>query len=280
MACIAAIGAIGAAVLLLKNNDTKADVSLAKNTAPIAAKNAEKKVGNAQAHDHEIEALLIKLASTPGKQPHFDFNAQRFDELKLSADNRYELSNTQLALDASCSGRSDLPDAARSIESQLLQDYAIDGRPRVPDDVFFESLTQFFKIGDGYYQLSAFAKPASRPPVYVIEFYRAEDAGMQNGLQREALPVAITAQIDAPMVADIFSDVMQHFKPMGMVEGARLMDIRVAGREGQQDQAIRYFNGVPVQWVFSSGLCQLSAQQTVSHCRCLPDQEVLRAGEY
>jgi hypothetical protein len=279
-ACIAAIGAIAAAALLLTQNDTRSDVSIAKNVEASKTKNAENTAGNSSGHDHEVEALLIQLASTPGEQPHFDFNAKRFEEIMLSADNRYELSNTKLVLDASCAKRVDLPDPARSIELQLQQDYVIDGRQRVPDDVFFESLTQFFKVGESYYQLSAFAKPASRPPVYTIEFYRADDAGMQNGLLREAPPLAIGAQIDAPMVADIFSNVLRHYKPLGMVEGARLMDIRVAGREGQEDQAIRYFNGLPVQWVFSSGLCQMSAQQAVSHCRCLPDQEVLRTEEY
>jgi hypothetical protein len=150
----------------------------------------------------------------------------------------------------------------------------------VPDDVFFESLTQFFKAGDRYYQFSAFARPGSRPPVYTLEFYSAADAGMQTGLVREAVPVTGNIQIDAVVVESVLAEVLAVFRSQNYVEGARMMDIRVAGREGQQDQAVRYFNQLPVQWVFGTGLCQLSTQQGFSHCRCLPEQESLKAAEY
>jgi hypothetical protein len=230
--------------------------------------------------DDQLEALLAELAATPGKDPHFDFNANRFNPVQVDVAGNYLASQTELELDVSCDGREDTPDRTRSLESQLQDDYAINGQRPVPDDIFFESLTQFFKARDRYYQFSAFAKAGSRPPIYDIEFYSAEDAGMQTGLIREAIPVAINTQIDAPAVEGLLSSVLTHYRSQSMIQGARLMDVRVAGREGQQDHAIRYFNQQPVQWVFSSGLCQLTAQQKSSHCRCLPEKDVLKAGEY
>jgi hypothetical protein len=282
---LSAVILVGGAVAWWQWNANFKDTNTSKDTLTAQSVDVKTKANAASntahdGHDHEIENLLIELASVPGKYPHFDFNANRFNAGKLDNAGNYPSAITKVVLDASCANREDVPSASLSLETQLQQDFAISAQRRVPDDVFFESLTQFFKAGDRYYQFSAFARAGSRPPIYTLEFYSAADAGMQAGLVREAVPVTSNVQIDAVVVESVLAELLAKFRSQNYVEGARMMDIRVAGREGQQDQAIRYFNQLPVQWVFGTGLCQLSTQQGVSHCRCLPEQESLKAAEY
>jgi hypothetical protein len=181
---------------------------------------------------------------------------------------------TRLEMDPSCAVRLHKPDANRSVQAQLLSDYGIKGEQRVPEDVFFESLTQFFNVKEQFYQLSARARPASRPPVYTIEFYVAADAGMRTSVTKLDVPVPVPANLDAISVRKVVEETLALFQKQGAQVGARLMQVRVTGAPGEADQEVSYINATPVQWAFGSGVCQLQAKKQSALCRCLPDGEV------
>ena len=184
---------------------------------------------------------------------------------------RYVSSKTQLRLDKSCDQRLHKPDGTRSIETQLTADYGVQARERVPTDVFFESLTQFFSVKGQFYQLSARAQTASRPPIYGFEFYRAEDASMQTALTRLELPLPAPKFADAESVRFVIEQILARYQAQGAMPGARLMQVRVIGADGEADQEIKFLNALPTQWAFGSGVCQLEQKQTSALCRCLAD---------
>lgn len=231
-------------------------------------------------HRHDHGDLLEALSRLPAAQPLLKTETRHFETPERDMPTLYAQRGSVPSFDPSCDARASKPDATRTLEAQLAADYATVGRERVPDHTFYEDVTQFFRLDARYFQLSARALPASRPPRYQFEFYSADDPRLQTGLLRQPLPVAEPPILDAPAVAQIVDAVLRHYLDRGAIEGARLLQVRTPGKPGQEDQEIKFLNGDVVQWSFGSGLCQASAVAGRSICRCLPDGEQLRIPAY
>jgi hypothetical protein len=224
--------------------------------------------------DEAQEEALEILSQSPTPEPLFNPQPEHFLAPLQAPDGAFLQDQTRLEMDPSCAIRLHKPDGNRSAQAQLLSDYGIKGDQRVPEDVFFESLTQFFTVKEQFYQLSARARPASRPPVYTMEFYVAADAGMSISVTKLDVPVPIPANLDAISVRKVLTETLALFEKQGAQVGARLMQVRVTGAPGEADQEVSYINATPVQWAFGSGVCQLQAKRQSALCRCLPDGEV------
>jgi hypothetical protein len=218
------------------------------------------------------EEALERLTGTPTSAALYHPENDHFTTPVMLGPNNFATELTQVDLDASCLSRKYKPEAG-SVETQLQENYGISGSARVPEDLFFESLTQFYQRGDRYFQFSALAKPASRPPVYKIEFYAASDKMMLKDVVRSDPPVAVPPHLDAIGVKVLLNQLMQNEQARGAVFGARELQVRVTGAQGQADQEIQFLNAKPVQWAFGSGVCQLAEQRNRALCRCLPDGE-------
>lgn len=234
----------------------------------------------AMPHRHDHGDLLEALSRLPATQALLKTETRHFETPERDTPTLYAQRGSMPSFDRSCDARASKPDATRTLEAQLATDYATLGRERVPRHTFYEDVTQFFQLGTRYFQLSARALPASRPPRYQFEFYSADDPRMQTGLLRQALPVAVPAILDAPAVAQTVEAALRHYLDQGASEGARLLQVRISGNPGQDDQEIKFLNGDVVQWSFGSGLCQAAAVPGQSICRCLPDGEQLRIPAY
>lgn len=231
-------------------------------------------------HDHHADDLLEALSRQPARAQLFAPQSAHFLPPEMLSRDRFASEQTQLELDPSCEKRLAVPDPQRASQSQLLADYGIDAEPRVPVDLFFESLTQFYRLGAHYYQFSAEARPASRPPRYTLALYRADDEGMQTQVVRQPLAVRSDQELDAPGVRDVLKAHLDAVQNQGAELGARLLEARVTGAQGKEDQELRFLNATPVQWVFGPGVCQLTGERRSLYCRCLPDGEQLRIPPY
>ncbi len=231
------------------------------NTSPVQA------MRQAEAQEEALELLSIQPSALTLFAPQRGY----FAPPQIDVNGHFTSSETGLLLDKSCDQRLHKPDGTRTIETQLMADYGVQARERVPVDVFFENLTQFFSDKGQFFQLTARVQTASRPPIYAFEFYRADDATMQASLTRLELPVPAPKFADAESVRLVIEQTLARYQAQGALPGARLMQIRVIGGDGEADQEIKYLNALPTQWAFASGVCQLEQQQTSALCRCLPD---------
>ncbi len=224
-------------------------------------------------HQHDHEDRLEALAQQPAKFKLFDHASAHFERPSMRDADHFIAEATVPEIDASCASRSSKPDVGRALEQQLREDFAVAAELRVPEQVFFEDLTQFFRINDRYFQFTARALTGSRPPRYSLELYSAGDAMMSQQLLREQIPVPSPAQLDAPAVADLLEALRSHY--LNADWGARLLQVRIPGLQDGEDQEIRFVNGTAAQWAFGGGLCQLTEDRKRALCRCLPEGETL-----
>ncbi len=253
-----------------------AGITPTSNSQP-AAPTAVERMQAEEVREHAME----ELAATPYQDaPIFQPQNAHFAPPAMLSEHSFTTSLTKAILDPSCKAREHKPDASIPIETQLIETLGISGGARIPDDAFFESLTQFYQRDGRYYQISAVAKPASRPPRYRLEYYSAADAMMQADARSEALPFREPPEIDALSVKQLVETMLAAEQKQGATLGGRVLQVRVTGGENQEDQEIQFFNGKPVQWAFGTGLCQLTANQDAAICRCLPDGEGLAIPHY
>lgn len=232
------------------------------------------------AHDH-VEALSLSASSVPL----LDASALHFSAPAMAAPELFAGATTQVILDPSCRARSTFkPDVAHTLEETLFSEFGIRANARIPEGVPFEELTQFYRIGADYYQLSINTLPASRPPIYELSWYRAQDAQMRTQVARLAIPPS-TGVLDVTRASELFTQILTTARSDRAELGARLLNVRIPGASkgastgANSDQELRFINGAPLQWVFGSGICQLASDTNHALCRCLPDGEQLRVPE-
>ena len=248
-------------------------LALAAN-APEQAQSSDPAVPNTQVHLHTEEAVEA-LSLQPSSVPLLDASALHFSAPAMAGPELFAGGATRVILDASCDKRSTFkPDAAQTLEETLLKEFGIVANARIPEATPFEELTQFYRIGADYYQLSINALPASRPPVYELSWYRARDAQMLTQLARLAVPPA-AGVLDSTRASEMFMQILAGARANRAELGARLLNVHIPGGTNS-DQELRFINGAPLQWVFGSGVCQLTSDSNRSLCRCLPDGEQLR----
>ena len=234
----------------------------------------------AAAHNHlDAEQALEALSLTASSVPLLEASALHFSEPAMAAPEVFAAGSTHVLLDASCNKRSTFkPDVAHTLEETLFNEFGVRASARIPEGVPFEELTQFYRIGADYYQLSMNALPASRPPIYELSWYRARDSQMLSEVARLAVPASIGA-LDVTRASEMFTQILSTARANRAELGARLLNVRIPGASGSganSDQELRFINGAPLQWVFGSGVCQLTSDSNHALCRCLPDGEQLR----
>ena len=114
--------------------------STERNQAGSAKLSPEQTMRDHQADEEALELLSVQ----PSDLALFAAQRAYFMPPQTQRDGRFVSSETRLLLDKSCDQRLHKPDGTRSIETQLMADYGVRASERVPTDVFFESLTQFF----------------------------------------------------------------------------------------------------------------------------------------
>ena len=234
----------------------------------------------ATAHSHEhVEQELEALSLTPSSVPLLQASALHFSEPAMAAPEVFAAGSTRVLLDTSCKARSTFkPDVAHTLEETLFKEFGVQANARIPEGVPFEELTQFYRIGADYYQLSINTLPASRPPIYELSWYRARDSQMLTEVARLAVPTS-TGALDVTRASEMFTQILATARANRAELGARLLNVRIPGTNGSganSDQELRFINGAPLQWVFGSGVCQLTSDSDHALCRCLPDGEQLR----
>jgi len=250
--------------------------ALAAN-APEQAHQLHKGATDTNVHSHpeeEVEALSLQSTSVPL----LDASALHFSAPAMAAPELFAGGATRVILDPSCNKRSTFkPDAAHTLEETLFKEFGIVANARIPEATPFEELTQFYRIGADYYQLSINALPASRPPVYELSWYRARDAQMLTQVARLAVPPA-AGVLDVTRASELFTQILNDARANRAELGARLLNVHIPRASGgtNSDQELRFINGAPLQWVFGSGVCQLTSDSNRALCRCLPDGEQLR----
>ena len=235
--------------------------------------------GAAAPSHHHAEQELEALSLTPSNVHLLQASALHFSEPAMAAPELFAAGSTHVLLDASCKARSTFkPDVAHTLEETLFNEFGVRANARIPEGVPFEELTQFYRIGADFYQLSINALPASRPPIYELSWYRARDAQMLSQVARLAVP-ASTGALDVTRASEMFTQILSTARANRAELGARLLNVRIPGASGSganSDQELRFINGAPLQWVFGSGVCQLTRDSNHAFCRCLPDGEQLR----
>lgn len=224
-------------------------------------------------HSHSEEAVEA-LSLQPSSVPLLDASALHFSAPAMAASELFAGGATHVIMDSSCAKRSTFkPDAAQTLEETLFKEFGIVANARIPEATPFEELTQFYRIGADYYQLSINALPASRPPVYELSWYRARDAQMLTQVARLAVPPA-AGVLDITRASEMFTQILAGARTNRAELGARLLNVHIPGG-ANSDQELRFINGAPLQWVFGSGVCQLTSDSNRALCRCLPDGEQL-----
>lgn len=219
-------------------------------------------------HELRLESLVYSIPS----QSLFATELANFEPPILRDDGRFASESTWPEFDSSCATAVDKPDSTRAMEQQLDADFGVGAQARVPENVYFDELTQFFRRGDRYLQLTARAEAGSRPPRYTFELYSATDSMMRNDLIREPLPMHLS-QRDVPEVARVLEAL--RIEDKNAIWGARLLHVQIPGARGAAAQEIRFLNGGVQQWVFGSSLCQLARDRRHALCRCLsPDSSI------
>ena len=234
----------------------------------------------ADSHLHPEQALEA-LSLTANSVTLLAASVLHFSEPAMAAPELFASTTTHVLLDPSCNKRSTFkPDVAHTLEETLFSEFGIRANARIPEGVPFEELTQFYRIGADYFQLSINALPASRPPVYELSWYRARDAQMLSQVARLAIPPS-TGVLDITRASDLFTQILTTARSNRAELGARLLNVRIPGAStgATSDQELRFINGAPLQWVFGSGVCQLASDTKHALCRCLPDGEQLHVPE-
>ena len=279
MALLGCLVAVVAGLIVAKDAPNQAPAASSAAQANHAEK-SQADAAHADAHSHVAQEQLEQLMLQPSQVALLDAQNLHFSAPAMLAAERFASGSTRVVLDQSCEARSSYkPDANQSIEQTLRSEFGLDANDRVPTSVPFDELTQFYRIGAEYFQLSAIAKPASRPPIYTLSLYRAEDPQMRARPAQLALPVALPEVIDAFGVVELFEQVLGGARAQHAELGARLMNVRIPGADGAAAHELRFLNAAPLQWAFGSGVCQLSADVASAFCRCLPDGEQLQIPE-
>ena len=179
----------------------------AKILAPVTDAPTQRRVAAVHSHLHP-EQDLEALSLMPSSVPILDASALHFSEPAMAGPELFAGATTQVILDPSCKARSTFkPDVAHTLEETLFNEFGIRANARIPEGVPFEELTQFYRIGADFYQLSINALPASRPPIYELSWYRASDAQMLTHVARLAVPPA-TGVVDATRASELFTQIL------------------------------------------------------------------------
>lgn len=248
-------------------------------------------LSEAHSHQHTAHDRVEALSLAASSVPLLEASALHFSAPAMAAPELFAGGTTQVILDPSCRTRSTFkPDVAYTLEETLFREFGIRANARIPEGVPFEELTQFYRIGADYYQLSINTLPASRPPIYELSWYRAQDAQMRTQVARLAVPPS-AGVLDITRASELFTQLLTTARINRAELGARLLNVRIPGASSaastggassgastgpNSDQELRFINGAPLQWVFGSGICQLASDTNRALCRCLPDGEQLR----
>ncbi|TQV76699.1 hypothetical protein FLL45_01695 [Aliikangiella marina] len=181
----------------------------------------------------------------------------------LATEDKFVESYTDITLDSGCSSGSAL-DASTSIEQNFYDHHNLDLTTRLPEDLFYFTLTQFWQLRDEHFQFVAIWD-RDMPALYRYEFYRSRDPKFENSVEPIDLPVELPAIKDVLNTNHFVRQLIRYFNEAGANTGARILESSINGVEG--DQQITLVNSQLTRWHTKQFSCDLDNNNS-SYCNC------------
>jgi hypothetical protein len=156
----------------------------------------------------------------------------------------------------------------QNIVTHLQQKVGVEGTKQFPRTVDVQELTQFWKQGNRYFQISLLSSAAA-PPVYRVEFYSSSAPDMNTDIKNVSharlMPGGV---LDAEEALSVVQEILGDAKLKGAVEGARTMAVKAIGGRNGPFIDVTYLNSIPIGYRDESIFCKLSPDVKKMTCHC------------
>lgn len=146
------------------------------------------------------------------------------------------------------------------VQNQLsLQSYSI-------SQSLFRDYTQFWQLGEDYYQLSAvwdYDVPAS----YRIEFYRSSDPKFNRDVIQLSVADTPIESVDALSVESIFEQTISSYKAQGARMGSNIK-VNIVQDVNNTPYEVTFLNQSPVVVAANQFNCRINASLNALQCVC------------
>jgi len=211
--------------------------------------------------DHHRDAMAaLPESETDG----LDDRSFWFEEPLLTSDSHFTEAQTELQLTSSCDGAPYFSQP-QSLEKTLEETHALPTTERFPEDLFYFSLTQFWRIDNDFYQFVALWE-RDMPAKYRYEFYRSNDALFEAAVTPLNFPIEVPALKDVQQTNSFVRSLVNFYLDQGATLGARILEASINGE--QKDEQIVLVNSHITHWSTPEFSCLSSAKSHVAKCHC------------
>lgn len=187
-----------------------------------------------------------------------------FEAPTLVSQQLFNKSYTAIDMDVSCDQHSGLQQS-RSLEENLAEYAQVDLQQRYQEDLFYFSLTQFWRLGDYAYQFVAIWE-RDMPALYRYEFYRSRDHSFNQNVEALDIPMAIPAVKDVLATNALVEQLLMHYQQQGASLGARILESSLNDPSG--DHQLTLVNSQVQRWASARFTCSARHRSTRAFCHC------------
>jgi glycosyltransferase A (GT-A) superfamily protein (DUF2064 family) len=251
-----------------------ASVATASPALSASSKHQTEATENQHLHAHGDPRMQAMLQAWP-KDEQYDAIKHRFDSPGLLNEVLFDASTTALQSEAACKTNEAIS-GANAAEQQIKQLYALSSEERFPEEIFFRTLTQFWRLGDEYYQLSA-VWDIGIPPVYRIKFFTSPTPDFSRDVIEVTPPLAVPAVLDSAASAQYVAALTAQYQQQGAQLGQRILEMEMPSDQEGERVEIKLADAQPLSWTFPGGACLLNNSGKAMQCRCVQADTELNA---
>ncbi len=187
-----------------------------------------------------------------------------FHTPNLVSSSRFSPSHTSIVMDPSCTSMKQL-NAQTTLEQNFERIIQSSPQQRYQEDLFYFSLTQFWKLEDDYYQFVALWD-RDMPANYRYEFYRSKDKAFNGTVEAIDLPIAIPANKNVISTNQYVAALEDYYLQRGAQIGSRITESSINDPKG--DHQITLVNSQVTKWNNHNFNCDSKVGHEEAYCFC------------
>lgn len=187
-----------------------------------------------------------------------------FSSPVLESDTRFTQTHTAIELDPSCTS-SHLLEPNESLEENFERVTQSSTQDRYQEDIFYFTLTQFWKLGDNFFQFVAIWD-RDMPAVYRYEFYRSSDKSFNQDVEPNDLPIPLLKNKDVLSTNHYVAQLAAFYQQQGAQIGSRILESSINDPNG--DQQVSLVNSQVIKWQTANFSCDSNTNFDKAYCYC------------
>lgn len=213
-------------------------------------------------------ALLpsLTLASSTGPQP-----KDWFEKPEVNFQGGYNETRTPVKWPLFSCGKLPKNQKIKDWNELIKARAGLTGTVIYPRNIHIEDLTQFWKIGKEYHQISMIWEQ-DFPATYRMEHYASEDPSLRKDVKQVEVPtVSKDSVVDAETALSLVQSVVSEARKAGAQEGSRLMQVSTSTADAAGHKTIHhadYLNGQAQKYWDGIVLCSLNDSRKAASCEC------------